>query len=115
MKTERAAIERLTRAVTQVSDTYAQRCDIERSADWHALKLSEETGELVAAYLKLTGRGRREGIAPAQLQQDLEDEAADVLAMLLLFARQHDIDLVDALERKWFQHLKRETQEDIWP
>ena len=37
----------------------------------------------------------------------MEDEAADVLAMLMLFARNNGIDLDAALERKWFQYLGR--------
>lgn len=101
----RAQIAALTRAVTRVSDTYAVRCDIARDRDWSALKLSEETGELIAAFLKTTGRGRRQDIAEADLRQGLEDEAADVLAMLLIFCREHEIDLVSALERKWFRYL----------
>ncbi len=92
----RAQLAALTQAVGKVSDTYATRCDIDRDRDWAALKLSEETGELVAAFLKSTGRGRREA---------LEDEAADVLAMLLIFAKQNGIDLTTALERKWFRYL----------
>lgn len=104
----RAQVEALSRAVARVSDTYATRCDIDRDRDWAALKLSEETGELIAAWLKLTGRGRREGSDAASLRQDMEDEAADVLAMLLIFAAQNEIDLVSALERKWFRYLGNE-------
>ncbi|WP_417582615.1 phosphoribosyl-ATP pyrophosphohydrolase [Pelagibacterium sp.] len=102
----RAQIAALTQAVGQVSETYAVRCDIDRDRDWAALKLSEETGELVAAYLKTTGRGRREGVAEDELRQGLEDEAADVMAMLLIFADQNGIDLAAALERKWFRYLR---------
>ena len=101
----RAQIEALGNAVAQVSDTYATHCDIDRDRDWPALKLSEETGELIAAYLKSTGRGRRAGIDAAALRAALEDEAADVLAMLLIFAREQEIDLVATLERKWFRYL----------
>lgn len=101
----RAEIEALTQAVGRVSDTYASRCEIDRDRDWAALKLAEETGELVAAWLKTTGRGRREGIDQEALRQGVEDEAADVLAMLLIFARDNGIDLVSALDRKWFKYL----------
>ncbi|MET3924784.1 phosphoribosyl-ATP pyrophosphohydrolase [Devosia sp. 2618] len=93
--------------VAEVSDTYALRNDIARDDDWYLLKLQEELGELSAEYLKLTGRGRLKGAAPGEIRQALEDEAADVLAMLLLFARNNDIDLDAALERKWFQYLGR--------
>lgn len=91
--------------VGAVSDLYAQRFDIARDADWFLLKLQEELGELTAEYLKLSGRGRTKGASAETIREGLENEAADVLAMLLLFARHHDIDLGAALERKWFQHL----------
>jgi NTP pyrophosphatase (non-canonical NTP hydrolase) len=97
----------LTSLVAEVSDTYASRNDIARDDDWYLLKLQEELGELTAEYLKSTGRGRLKGADAATIRTALEDEAADVLAMLLLFARNNGIDLDLALERKWFQYLGR--------
>jgi NTP pyrophosphatase (non-canonical NTP hydrolase) len=96
----------LSEKVALVSDTYAQNCDIARDDDWYALKLSEEVGELVAEHLRGSGRGRRAGMSPEQIAEALGDEAADVLAMTLLYARHNGIDLVAALERKWFKYLK---------
>lgn len=93
--------------VAEVSDTYASRNSIVRDSDWYLLKLQEELGELTAEYLRSTGRGRMKGADTASVRQALEDEAADVLAMLLLFARDNGIDLDAALERKWFQYLGR--------
>ena len=93
--------------VAEVSDTYASRNGIARDDDWYLLKLQEELGELAAEYLKSTGRGRMKGADAGAVRQALEDEAADVLAMLLLFARNNGIDLDAALERKWFQYLGR--------
>lgn len=93
--------------VAEVSDTYASRNDIARDDDWYLLKLQEELGELTAEYLKATGRGRKKGAGSSAIRQALEDEAADVLATLLLFARHNGVDLEAALERKWFQYLGR--------
>ena len=92
--------------VARVSDIYAERNAIARDDDWYLLKVQEELGELTAEYLKTTGRGRLKGADGASLRQALEDETADVLAMLLLFARNNRIDLDAALERKWFQYLR---------
>ena len=97
----------LTPLVAEVSDIYASRNAIDRDDDWYLLKLQEELGELAAEYLRMTGRGRLKGADTATIRVALEDEAADVLAMLLLFARNNDIDLEAALERKWFQYLGR--------
>lgn len=102
----RRALEGLGDLVARVSDTYAARCEIDRDRDWSALKLAEETGELVAAHLKRTGRGRHAGLSEADMREALENEAADVFAMLVLYCRENDIDLVDALNRKWFRYLK---------
>lgn len=101
------SIAELSELVAEVSDTYASRNDIARDDDWYLLKLQEELGELSAEYLKLTGRGRLKGAGTATIRQAMADEAADVLAMLMLFARNNDIDLDAALERKWFQYLGR--------
>lgn len=106
LKVAQAVVDELGDAISLVSDTYAARCDIERDRDWSALKLSEETGELIAAHLKLTGRGRRAGVSEADLRTALEDEAADVFAQLIIFCRENGIDLMQALDRKWFRYLK---------
>ena len=95
----------LTEMVAEVSDLYASRKNIARDNDWYLLKVQEELGELTAEYLRSTGRGRLKGAEPEAIRQALEDEAADLLAMLLLFARNNRIDLDAALESKWFKYL----------
>jgi len=95
----------LGKLVSRVSDIYAQNHDIRRDNDWYVLKLQEELGELVAEHLRLTGRGRMKGMREEEVKALLADEVADVLAMLLLYAQANDIDLEQALERKWFKHL----------
>lgn len=99
----------LSDLVARVSDIYAQRNDIARDDDWYLLKLQEELGELTAEYLKLSSRGRLKGATPEDLRLAMADEAADVLAMLLLFARNNRIDLDAALARKWFEHLPQQA------
>lgn len=106
-----ASICELADKAQRVSDIYAERCDIRRDDDWFVLKLQEEAGELVAECLRLTGRGRVEGHTQPEMRTALEDEAADVLAMLLLSCRHNGIDLEAALGRKWFCHLDQEAAE----
>lgn len=98
-------IEHLSEKVERVSQVYAVRCDIRRDDDWFALKLQEEAGELVAEYLRSSGRGRIGDRSPEAIRQALEDETADLFAQLLLFARHNKIDLEAALQRKWFARL----------
>lgn len=100
------SLEVLTEKVEQVSRLYAERCDIRRDDDWYALKIQEEAGELVAEYLRSTGRGRL-GAQGVDVRRALEDEAADLFAQVLLFCRHNGIDLGAALDRKWFSHLER--------
>ena len=96
--------------LAEVSDVYAERNDVRRDEDWYILKLQEELGELTAEYLRRTGRGRHKGADAAAIAEAMADEAADVLAMLLLFARRQDIDLEAALTRKWLAHLPATRQ-----
>lgn len=98
-------LDELSEDVEAVSSRYARVCDIRRDEDWYLLKLQEELGELTAEALRLSGRGRREGLGDDEIRENLADEAADVLGGILLFARHHGIDLEAALERKWFRYL----------
>lgn len=96
----------LSSLVAQVSDIYAERNGIIRGDDWFALKLQEELGELIAEHLRLSGRGRRKGQDAEDIAQARDDEAADLFASLLLYARHNKIDLESALERKWLKYLR---------
>ncbi|QDL91764.1 pyrophosphatase [Paroceanicella profunda] len=69
--------------------------------DWFVLKMQEEMGELTQVWNKLTGRDRRRERSAEALAQDLADETADLLGMVLLFARENDLDLAAAVQRKW--------------
>ena len=85
----------------RASASYAQSNNLYRDADWFMLKLHEEVGELTQAFNRATGRGRAKGRTPEDINQDLADEAADVLGHILLLAHHHKLDLSAAVERKW--------------
>lgn len=95
-------LRELTDDVVRVSAIYAERNFIRRDADWYVLKLAEEAGELVAEHLRATGRAR---VRPADESDAIAEEAADLLAHVLLFCQQNGIDAEAALERKWFKYL----------
>ncbi len=86
----------LQASAVRVADGYVEKFGITRDAAWHLGKLTEELGELNAAWLKLNQRARGAGSREA-----LEDEAADLLGFLLLFADWQGIDLSAAFVRKW--------------
>ncbi|WP_112829680.1 MazG nucleotide pyrophosphohydrolase domain-containing protein [Rhizobium cremeum] len=83
------------------SATYAAAHGMKRDADWFLLKLLEEAGELAQVANRLSGRSRAKGMSEAELYRLLEDETADLLGHILLFAHHHGIALDDAIERKW--------------
>lgn len=97
----------LAEQIGRVSDIYARNYAIDRSGDWHLLKLQEEMGELTQAYLTASGRTRRP--AGDAARQELAREMADTLGMLLLLARDEGIDLDQAVEDKWLSWLERES------
>lgn len=89
----------------RVSDVYAEKFSIKRDDDWFILKIQEELGELTAARLKLTQRARIGKLSTGELQKNLEDEVADVIAMTILFAEHKGIDVETAIKNKWFKYL----------
>ena len=95
-----ADIDQLSDLAEQIAVLYAERFGIERDATWYLGKMTEELGEVTSAYLKLQGQGRGDGS-----RADLEDEVADLLGFVLLFARWQGIDAGAALERKWGAYL----------
>ena len=62
--------------------------------------MTEELGEVTSAYLSLAGQTRKDGS-----KRDLENEVADLLGFLLLFADWQGIDAGAAFERKWGAYL----------
>jgi NTP pyrophosphatase (non-canonical NTP hydrolase) len=91
----------LSALAREVSAIYAERFEIDRDATWYLGKLSEELGEVSAAYFNLVGQGRTDGTRAA-----LEDEVADLLAFVLLFADWQGIDPAAAMRRKWGKYVE---------
>lgn len=95
----------LQNQVKQVSDIYAERFGIERDDLWHLAKMSEELGEVNAAWLKCRGQGRDGGKSADELRTELESEVADLIAHVLLFASHNNIDVEAAIRAKWLKYL----------
>ncbi|WP_421857959.1 hypothetical protein [Oricola sp.] len=96
----------MQRDVEAVSQIYARYCGFERDADWYVMKVQEEAGETVSAYLRMTLRGRHKGDTADEIRRQFEDELSDLLASVLLVAEKNGVDLQEAMERKWFSYLK---------
>ena len=102
-------IARATALSREVSDIYADRCDIQRDQLWYLSKMQEELGELTSAYLSATGRGRDRGASQAERNGAVAEEVADLFAQLLLFADYNQIDVSAALVAKWGKYLPKES------
>ncbi|MEV0800433.1 pyrophosphatase [Kribbella sp. NPDC050281] len=94
----------LSGRLEKLSVRYGEVLGFERDPDWFLLKLQEEVGELTQAYLQHTGRAREKGLGAEEIRAGFHQEFADVFCQLILFARQHDVDLEREIERKWLVH-----------
>jgi NTP pyrophosphatase (non-canonical NTP hydrolase) len=95
------AIKALAAKFEEASVRYAKINQIERNDEWFVLKLQEELGEMTQAWMKQSGRGRPNGRTPEDLARAVEDECADLLGHVLLFAHRNGLDLAAAIARKW--------------
>ena len=98
------SLAELQERLAAVSDIYARLFDVNRTKEWYLLKAQEELGELTSAYLKSTNQTRTK-VTADEAEKNLRDEMADVLSFLLLFAREMNIDVEDALHQKWLHYL----------
>lgn len=98
-------LKEITNKVSQICDIYIEKYNIQKDDDWFLLKIQEELGELSSVYLKLSQRGRLKNETQQDLEKNFQDEMADVLAFILLFAHHKNIDIEQALKQKWFKYL----------
>ena len=98
-------LKEISEQLGKVSDIYSMKFNINRDDDWFILKIQEELGELTSAHLKLSNRARKGEATQAELESNLKDEVADVIALTLLYARHKNIDVEQAVKDKWFKYL----------
>lgn len=95
----------MQKSVEAVSVQYAKTFEIDRTGTWFMLKLQEEVGELVQAFLAMKGMGRDRGYSEEELRDRFAQECADVLAQFLLLAKNEEVDLEAAIQEKWLSRL----------
>ncbi|GAB3473500.1 nucleoside triphosphate pyrophosphohydrolase family protein [Nocardiopsis coralliicola] len=94
-------LPRLAERLDGVSARYAAAYGIDRTADWHLLKVHEEVGELTQAVLMADGQARAKGLSQAERDAAVGAEIADVFCQLLLLARHRGVDLDAEIDGKW--------------
>lgn len=98
----------LTEAAKRVMRKYSEEFpEVKMDRDYLPLKLAEEWGECLQAYLMLTDRGRQKGKSKAEIQEKFYEELADVFGFLLLFAASEGANLEKVIEQKWFLRLTK--------
>ena len=95
------------KALAAMAKYLSENPEVKVDRDYYPFKLTEEWGECMQAYLMLTDRGRQKGLTKDEIHAKLENEFADVLGFLLLFAHSEKIDIARAMEKKWFAQLKQ--------
>lgn len=98
-------VENLLEEIEQVSQLYATTFNIKRDKEWFILKLQEEIGELTKSYLMLSGKARMKGKALDEIQENFNEEVADVFCHILLLAKHYEVDLQKEIEEKWLGQL----------
>lgn len=95
-------IKQLQNKASKVFLDNLKRDNIEVSDDYLALKLTEELGEFVQAYLVHKKRCRPEKyLSSDKSKRELSKELSDVLGLILVIANKLDIDVEEALVKKW--------------
>lgn len=102
-------VRKLTHQAAAVSEIYAARFGIDRDATWYLAKLTEELGELQAAFLATEGEQRGQ-VTSTEARQNLMDETADLFDFLMVFADWQGIDLAKAFSAKWGRYLPDEDE-----
>lgn len=98
-------LKEIEQKLKTVIDVYIEKFKIQHSDDWFVMKIQEELGELTSTHLKLTQRARLGNHTKEELEFNLKEEIADVIAMTLLFAQHKGIDVEKAINEKWFKYL----------
>jgi NTP pyrophosphatase (non-canonical NTP hydrolase) len=86
---------------------YCKKYNIEIDEDWALFKLYEEVGELAQSVLIHRKKCRPEKYIPKEKsKEELAQELADVLGMIMVNAYLLDIDLEEAITKKWINKEK---------
>jgi NTP pyrophosphatase (non-canonical NTP hydrolase) len=99
-------LQEMTEKAIRIMAMYqAEYPDVKMDRDYTPFKITEEWGECLQVYLMLTNRGRQKDKTKSEIKTMLQEEMADVLGHLLVFAHKENIDLEAAMQNKWFTHL----------
>ena len=94
--------QELMKKVIRRGEIYSREHNIKFDSDFLLMKLYEEVGEASEAYLTYKGKSRKDKEKSKQLLKEyLSNELADCLGMTILLANSLDIDIEEAIDKKW--------------
>ena len=97
----------LQKKVVENAIKYGKNYNIKIDEDFALLKLYEEVGELAQAILIHRKKSRPEKHVSEDLsKKEVAKELADVVGMIMVNAHLLDIDLEDAINKKWVNREK---------
>ncbi len=97
----------LQKGVVENAMKYGENYNVKIDEDFALLKLYEEVGELAQAVLVHRKKSRPEKhVSEDVSKKELAKELADVIGMAIVNAYLFDIDLEDAIEKKWINKRK---------
>ncbi len=103
----------LEEKVIKNAKRYCRDCDIELDEDFALLKLYEEVGELAQSVLIHRKKCRKEKyVSKKESKEELAKEIADILGMLIVVSYILEIDMEEAIKKKWIAQLKKEKTKD---
>ena len=95
-------LKQLQNQATKVFLNNLKRDNIKLNDDYLILKISEELGELVQSYLVYKKRCRPEKqLSKKESKKLVSKELADVLGLIFVIAKNLDIDVEEAIVKKW--------------
>lgn len=99
---ESMELAKLQKQIPQIFSLYLDRHGIKMDDDYVMLKIGEEMGELIQAYLIHKKRCRKvKLVSPAESKKELAKELSDVFCLALVIAERLDVDLEEAVTKKW--------------
>lgn len=95
-------LKELEKKITEIFTFYLNKNRISLTDDYLMLKIGEELGELLQAYLIYQKRCRPEKyLAEPEAKKELAKELSDVVCLCLIIANKMEIDLSEAITKKW--------------
>lgn len=95
-------IKQLQKKISKIFVNNTKRDNIKINDDFLLLKITEELGEFIQAYLIHQKKCRpAKYLSLQKSKKELSKELADVLGMILVTAESLNIDVEEALVKKW--------------